>query len=70
MKSKCKYNKLKGKIIEIYGTVKEFSFYMNLTPDTIYSKLKGKSIWKTNEILLCCKLLLIPESDIALYFLI
>ncbi len=64
----CKYPKLKGKIVEMFGSIERFSAQMNITPTTIGAKLNGKSPWKLPEIDLARNLLNIPECDTHIYF--
>jgi hypothetical protein len=59
----CKYPKLKGKIIEVFGSITDFSIQMNKTPTTIGSKLNGKSVWKLSEIDTACELLHISPAE-------
>lgn len=62
------YNKLNGKIVEIYGTQKEFSKAMNISEHSISKKLNSKVNWKQQEIQNACRLLKISASDIPKYF--
>ena len=64
----CKYPKVKGRIIEVFGSIKAFAEAMEKTPDTIGAKLNGKSPWKLPEIDLARNLLNIPECDTHIYF--
>lgn len=62
------YRKLKGRIIEIYGTQAAFSKEMGWSARTASLKLTGKVAWKQNEILLAKDLLDLQETDILIYF--
>ena len=62
------YDKLKGKIVEVFGTRKRFSDAMGISEVTITHKLQGKIQWKQSEILKACELLNIPLGDIPAYF--
>ena len=67
--TECRYPKLKGKIIERYGTIRRFAKVMKKTPDTIGNKLNGKSAWKDKDIVTACELLNIPKCETHIYFL-
>lgn len=62
------YSKLRGRIIEKFGTIESFAKKARITPTTIGRKLSGASAWKQNEIYVSCKLLEIPNSEIPIYF--
>ena len=63
------YSKLRGKIIEKCGSVKNFSSLIGKTPNTICAKLKGKSSWKDKDIDAACHILDISKQEAHLYFL-
>lgn len=62
------YNKLKGKIVEVYGTLGNFSKTMGWSEHTNSLKINGKIEWKQREILKACSLLDIPIDEISDYF--
>lgn len=62
------YNKLKGRIIEKYGSQTNFSKAMNWSERTLSLKMSGKVDWKQPEILRAIKLLGLKKSDILDYF--
>lgn len=62
------YAKLKGKIKEVFGTIKAFADAMNKDVSSISAKLNNKTPWKREEIELACKLLGIPIEEVHLYF--
>ena len=62
------YRKLRGRIIEIFGSVEKFAKEAKMTPTTIGRKLSGKSSWTQDEIVLSCILLNIPTREITVYF--
>lgn len=62
------YNKLKGKIKEVYGTQNRFAIAMNLSPETVSGKLNNKVQWTQNDINIACLLLKIDPVEIATYF--
>lgn len=62
------HDKLKGKIVECYGTIEQFSLKLGLTATTVGRKLSGKSSWTQDEIIKSCELLTIPSNEIPTYF--
>lgn len=64
------YRKLKGKIVEVYDTLENFSKAMGMSPAALTQRLKGVTEWKTAEITKACELLGINLSDAWLYFFI
>lgn len=62
------YAKLRGRIVEIYGTQEGFASAMNMDKATMNQKLNNKSPWKREEIEKACGLLNIPIEEVHLYF--
>lgn len=62
------YSKLRGKIVENFGTQQAFSRSMNFSERTLSLKLNSKISWTQPEMKLACELLDIPVGDIHLYF--
>lgn len=62
------YNKLRGKIVEIYGSQIEFAKAMKWSEKTVSLKLNGKVPWKQTDIMTAVQLLRLSESDIQDYF--
>lgn len=62
------YNKLKGRIVEIFGSQIEFSKSMGWSEKTLSLKLNGKVSWKQSDILKAIDLLKLSEDDIQEYF--
>ena len=62
------YNKLRGKIIEIYGSQIEFAKAMKWSEKTLSLKLNGKVPWKQTDIMTAIQILRLSESDIQDYF--
>lgn len=62
------YNELRGKIYEVFGSIKRFSEAMNLSYPTILGKLAGSTEWTKAEMLKACELLKIKVKDIPRYF--
>lgn len=62
------YNKLKGRIVEMFGNQIEFAKAMEWSERTLSLKLNGKVSWKQSDILKAVKLLKLSENDIQEYF--
>ena len=62
------YRKLRGRIIEIYGSQKKFSETIDLSEQSITAKLNGRSDFSQVDILKWSDALLIDKNDIGTYF--
>lgn len=62
------YAKLRGRIIEMYGTNAAFAKALEIDPSSLSAKLLNKSPWKREEIEKACDLLNIPIEDVYKYF--
>lgn len=62
------YRKLRGRIIEKYGTLKGFAVDMKWSDRTLSLKMNCKVFWKQPEIMKAAKLLDIPFDEIMDYF--
>lgn len=62
------YRKLRGKIVEKYGSQSEFSVVMGLSERTLSLKMNSKVPWKQKEICKAASLLDISDGDIGDYF--
>ncbi|MCY3080420.1 DUF739 family protein [Aerococcus sp. JJEM-2022b] len=62
------YRKLRGRIIEIYGSVKNFSKAMELSEPTMSMKLNGGLSFSQSQIYKSCELLDIDHEEIGRYF--
>lgn len=62
------YNKLKGKIVEKYGSQCEFAKAMGWSERTLSMKITGKIAWKQTDIVKAIGLLGLTENDIQEYF--
>jgi hypothetical protein len=65
---KFNYNKLRGRIVEIYGANLNFAAAMGITNKTLSLKMNGKARWTQPEIVTACELLRIDLVDIPEYF--
>ena len=62
------YNKLRGKIVEIYGSQIAFAKAMKWSEKTLSLKLNGKVPWRQTDIMTAVQILGLSESDIQDYF--
>lgn len=62
------YNKLRGRIREVFGSQDAFAAAMNMNPSTLSAKLNGKTDWTIKEVELACCLLHIPLFEMHIYF--
>lgn len=62
------YNELRGKIYEVFGSIKKFSEAMELSYPTVLGKMAGATDWTKAEMLKACELLKIKVKDIPRYF--
>lgn len=62
------YSKLRGRIVEIFGSNKAFAAAMKMDTSSLSFKLNNKTPWKREEIEKTCILLEIPIEEVHLYF--
>lgn len=62
------YGKLRGRILEVFGTNEAFANALGIDPSSLSAKLNNKSPWKREEIEKACELLEIPIEEVHLYF--
>lgn len=62
------YSKLRGRIVEKFGTQSAFSKSMKMSERTLSLKLNGKIYFVQDEIVLAAQLLDISEEEIQVYF--
>lgn len=65
---KFNYDKLLGRIVEVYANQSNFANDMKLSERSISFKLNNIRRWKDTEKKLAMQLLKIPESKVHLYF--
>lgn len=63
--TKYNFDKLKGKIKEIFDTQNEFAIAMEMAPNTLSAKLNNLSEFTSNEISKAIKLLNIKSKEEA-----
>ncbi len=64
------YSKLRGRIIEKFGSQMSFAEAMDISERTLSLKLSGKRMWKQSEICLAINLLGLSDDDIKEYFFV
>ncbi len=62
------YSKLRGKIVEKYGTIKAISEKSEIRGELFTDAFKGRRTFTQAEIYRLCELLEIPDDQIADYF--
>lgn len=62
------YNKLRGKIIKVFGTQANFAKKMKWSERTLSLKLNGERPWKQTDICKAVELLHLSNKDIYTYF--
>ena len=62
------YSKLRGRIIEKYGSQSDFAQAFGCSERTLSLKTTGKRPWQQTEILTAIKLLGLSEEDTQAYF--
>lgn len=62
------YNKLRGRIVEKYGSQERLAEALGMTKQGLSLKMTGKTAFSQKDILLWCDLLEIPHEQIADYF--
>lgn len=61
-------SKLKGRIIEKYGTLQRFASFFGIFQGTLGKKLDGRSYWDQAEIVKAAGLLDILQEEIPVFF--
>lgn len=64
----AKYAKLRGRIVEKYGTISKFGDAVGLSRVSMSNKLTGLTGFSQADILRWCELLEIDISEVGLYF--
>lgn len=65
---KFNYNKLRGRIIEKFGSLISFSEHLDISYEALSKKMNNLIAFSQKEILRWCELLDIPPEEIASYF--
>lgn len=62
------FSKLRGRIVERYGTRAAFAEAMDMSAGALSDRLNGKIFFKMDEITKAAALLGIPSEEIPVYF--
>ena len=62
------YNKLRGRIIEKYGTQEEFARNLGISKNSLSLKMNGKTSFSQSDVIKWSKLLDINTNEIGQYF--
>lgn len=62
------YRKLRGKIVEIYGSQTAFVEAFGVSENTFSLKMNNKVRFSANDIIKICRMLDIPKNEIGEYF--
>lgn len=62
------YNKLRGKIVEKYGTQERFAEALGMTKQGLSLKMTGKTEFSQRDVTKWCDLLDISQDQIGEYF--
>lgn len=62
------YRKLKGRIVEKFGSQEKFASKLGCSTRTLSLKMNGKISWKQDEIIKAINMLELSENDIQEYF--
>lgn len=62
------YDKLKGKIKEVFGTQEAFAIALGIARTSLYSKLSNNTEFTQTEMLKSLELLHLKRSEIDAYF--
>ena len=62
------YNKLRGRIVEIFNTQSNFASAMGWSERTLSLKMNGMRSWKQQDICKAIRLLSLTTDDIPIYF--
>lgn len=63
------YDKLRGRIVEKYGSIAKFSADTRIDYAAVIRKMAGKTKFTQEDIVEWCRLLEIDINDASLYFL-
>lgn len=62
------FSKLKGRIVEKFGNIANFSDAIGWSRTTLYLKLSNKVHFSPEDIIAACSMLDIEPGDIGVYF--
>lgn len=62
------YSKLRGRIVELYGSQKQFAKTIGLSEQSVVAKLNCRSDFSQSDIIKWCNILKIDTNEVASYF--
>lgn len=62
------YSKLRGRIVEKYGSQINFAKAMGMSETTLSYRMTGKLPWSQDEMVMAMDLLAVPIEEVADYF--
>lgn len=62
------HSKLCGRITELFGNQAALAEHIGWSPSALSNRINNKIHFDTDEIILLCEVLNIPDEDIVLYF--
>lgn len=62
------FQKLRGKIVEKYGTISAFAKIYGVSKNTFSKKLNNRVRFSADDVIEIVKILEIPENEISEYF--
>lgn len=62
------YSKLRGRIVEVYGSQRAFGKQLKLSEQSITAKLNGRTEFSQDDIVKWCNLLGIEAKEVGDYF--
>lgn len=62
------YSKLRGRIIEMYGSQSRFVDAFGVSENTMSMKLNNKVRFNSDDIVTITKMLKIPQEEVGIYF--
>ncbi|MBQ8665349.1 MAG: DUF739 family protein [Lachnospiraceae bacterium] len=65
---KPSYNKLRGRIVELYGTQENFRKALGISSTALSNKMRGETGFSQKDIIKWCALLNIDLHDVGSYF--
>lgn len=63
-----RFAKLRGRIVEKYGTQARFAEFLGITEQTVTAKLSEKTAFTLDEIVVWCNALDIQTDEVGVYF--
>lgn len=67
-RSRFEYNKLRGRIVEKFGTIDSFSKELNISKVQLSKKLNGRAGISQSDIITWSNMLDIDTNDIGIFF--